>query len=456
LNKVKVDQMVDLIEAQTPLSEWPEEFFKVRNNIQRKHILLGEYFEPGAAIKVLLERGPEAILTELKHSGLRGCGGAGFKTETKWTLCRNTPAETRYVVCNADEGEPGTFKDRIIMQSYADLMFEGMTLCAGIIGAKRGFLYLRGEYRYLLEPLKAVLARRRQQGLLGEKILGRPDFSFDIEIHLGAGAYVCGAEIALIESLQGHRGVPLRRPPPFPVTEGYLGQPTVVNNVETLALAAKIATYGGKRFAKLGTKHSKGTKLLSVCGDCDRPGVYEFPFGVTIREVLDACGAQDTQAVQNSGPAGHCLSAADFDKQLCFEALNTTGSIMIFNQQRNILEIVRSFAQFFVHESCGFCTPCRIGTSLLKNLIEKVYQGNGTQSDLEELVHLSQIIKTTSHCGLGMTSANHIEDTLAKFPGIYSERLKESTLLVPAFDLDAALEEAREITHRTDDASAHW
>jgi [NiFe] hydrogenase diaphorase moiety large subunit len=444
LSKTKINKIVDFIESQTPLKEWPQELFQVKNNVQLKHLLLGEHFEPGVALKILMTKGAEATLSEIGKANLRGCGGAGFKTETKWRFCRDTPAAERYVICNADEGEPGTFKDRVIMQDYADVMFEGMTICGGVIGARKGFLYLRGEYRYLLPTLEATLQRRRQQGLLGDKILGNPDLSFDIEIHLGAGAYICGAEMALIESLEGKRGVPWKRPPPFPVTQGYLNKPTVVNNVETLSLAAKLLVYGSERFAQLGTAQSKGTKLLSISGDCDKPGIYEFPFGVTVREVLHACGANETQAVQISGPAGYCIGEAEFDRKLCFEDLNTTGSFMVFNRTRDMLAVVQNYANFFVHESCGFCTPCRVGTSLIANLVEKVSKGNGTKADLNEMANLSKVIKATSNCGLGLTATNHIDDTLKKFPQIYERRLKSTTSVAPDFDLEGALEEARQ------------
>jgi [NiFe] hydrogenase diaphorase moiety large subunit len=454
LTSTRLTTMVELIEGQVPLNKWPSEWFTVQDNIQRKHLLLGEYFETGSAIKAMLANGASATLATIGSSGLRGCGGAGFKTELKWKLCRETPATEHYVICNADEGEPGTFKDRILLQSYADLVFEGMTLCAYIIGAKKGFLYLRGEYRYLLEALEATLQRRRAQGLLGNRIQGDSQFTFDIEIHLGAGAYICGAELALIESLQGNRGVPQKRPPPFPVTEGYLQQPTVVNNVETFALATKIVAGGAQRFASFGTEQSKGTKLLSISGDCERPGIYEFPFGITVREVLQACGAHDSQAVQNAGPAGRCVSEKEFERKLCFEDLNTTGSFMIFNRQRDLLEMVQNFADFFVHESCGFCTPCRVGTSLVKNMVGKIRQGNGSKDDLKELENLGRLIRNNSHCGLGLTATNHIEDTLKKFPQIYETRLQAQGVLLPTFNLDAALEKARKLTHRTDQ-SAH-
>lgn len=445
LSKTKVNKIVELIEAQVPLTDWPTDFFLVRNNIQRKHLLLGEDFESGAALKVMQVKGTEATLADIDKSGLRGCGGAGFKTGLKWKLCRDAPGKEHYVICNADEGEPGTFKDRVLLQAYPDVVFEGMTLCAKIIGAKKGFVYLRGEYRYLLSALETTLQKRRSQGLLGDNILGDPNFSFDIEIHLGAGAYICGAEMALIESLEGKRGTAWKRPPPFPVTQGYSNQPTVVNNVETFALAAKVLIQGAEQFAKLGTAQSKGTKLISVSGDCDRPGIYEFPFGVTVREVLLACGAHETQAVQNAGPAGRCVSEAEFDRRLCFEDLNTTGSFMIFDRTRDMLDVVQNFARFFVHESCGFCTPCRVGTSLVENLVDKIRKGNGTQGDLKDLSHISYVMKATSNCGLGLTATNHIEDTLQKFPQTYEKRLKWSLGLSPSFDLEGSLEEARKL-----------
>ncbi len=453
LTHSKIDSMVELIEAGIPLREWPESLFQVDDNIQRKHILLGLRFEPGSALRVMMERGVDATMTELAQASIRGCGGAGFKLDSKWMICRNTPADERFVACNADEGEPGTFKDRVLLQSHADLVFEGMTLCARAVGARRGFLYLRGEYRYLEEHLQQVLTRRRKDNLLGENILGDPEFNFDIEIHLGAGAYICGAETAMIESLEGHRGVPRRRPPPFPVTEGYLRKPTVVNNVETLAHAAKALSVGAERFTALGTSQSMGTKLLSISGDCERPGIYEFPFGITVREVLDACGARDTLAVQNSGPAGECIAPSEFSRGMCFEDINTTGSVMIFDKSRDLLSIVSNFARFFVHESCGFCTPCRVGTSLLHNLVEKIRAGRGSGADLKEMASLSHLIKTTSHCGLGMTASNPVANTLRKFPEIYESRLKEATF-TPFFDLDSALEESRQLTHRND-AAAH-
>jgi [NiFe] hydrogenase diaphorase moiety large subunit len=306
LTAERIDQIAELVRSETPLADWPAEFFLIEDNIQRADILLASDIKPGDALRAaralapdegLLASntrswreglpsglgGPVAVLDEIKRANLRGRGGAGFTTALKWEACRNAPlkaGQQRVVVCNADEGEPGTFKDRVLLTRQADLVIEGMTVAAYAVGATRGFIYLRGEYRYLLDALNAVLARRRAENLLGANILGIPGANFDIEIHLGAGAYVCGEESALIESLEGKRGTPRNRPP-FPVTNGYLDQPTIVNNVETFAAAALIALHGGDWYAAIGTKHSAGTKILSVSGDCARPGIYEYPFGVT-------------------------------------------------------------------------------------------------------------------------------------------------------------------------------
>ena len=448
LDRSRLDQIVDLINRSVPLEQWPRAFFEVSSNIRRADILLGRHFADGAALRAVLKRGPEAILEALNTSGLRGQGGAGYKSAAKWIACRNAPGEVKYVVCNADEGEPGTFKDRVLMQDFADLVFEGMTLCGRVIGAHQGFLYLRGEYRYLLDTLKETLRRRREVGLLGEAILGDPSFNFDIDIHLGAGAYVCGEESALIESLEGKHGVPRIRPP-FPTTHGYLNRPTVVNNVETFATTAKIAVEGGEWFASRGTAESKGTKLLSVSGDCERPGIYEYPFGVTVQRVLEDCGARDAQGIQMAGPAGHMISARQFGRRICFEDLSTGGSFMVFDQSRDILDGIRNFTQFFVHESCGFCTPCRVGTSLMRDLVTKVHTGHGTRYDLEEMRKLGRIMQLGCHCGLGQTAPNPVLDSLDEFPESYERRLR-STAYAPSFDLNAALDEARQLTGRRD------
>ncbi|MHB9119414.1 MAG: NAD(P)H-dependent oxidoreductase subunit E [Burkholderiales bacterium] len=464
LSLQRVDAIAELIGARAPLSAWPQEFFAVDDNIRRRDLLTQESFVAGAALLATFARGTRETLAEIDASGLRGRGGAGFKTASKWSFCHAAVAEEegsvicdidghpeRFVVCNADEGEPGTFKDRVLLNSYADLVFEGMTVCARIVGAQKGFLYLRGEYRYLLGKLEGVLQTRRQAGLLGEDILGQQGFSFDIEIHLGAGAYICGEESALIESLEGKRGVPRNRPP-FPVTHGYLGRPTVVNNVETFAAAAKIAAHGGAWFNAVGTPQSAGTKLLSICGDCARPGVYEYPFGVTVRQILADCGAQDTQAVQVGGPSGTCISEGEFDRAIAFEDLATGGSFMVFGRSRDMFEAAHNFTAFFAHESCGFCTPCRVGTALLEKGMEKIASGHGTPSDLAEYRRLAQLMRSMSHCGLGQTAANPFVHSLDKFRETYDKRLRTQEF-EPSFDLDKALEAARKITGRDDNAA---
>ena len=392
----------------------------------------------------------------MKTANLRGRGGAGFSTAQKWEFCKAAPTPEgggRVVVCNADEGEPGTFKDRVLLTNFADHVFEGMTLAALAIGAGKGFLYLRGEYRYLRDHLEQVLERRRVDGLLGGGILGVAGFDFDIEIHLGAGAYICGEESALIESLEGKRGTPRIRPP-FPVTHGYLGQPTSVNNVETLALATMIAARGGEWFAQIGTKLSTGTKLLSVSGDCAAPGVYEFPFGVSIAEVLDACGARDTQGVQLGGAAGMTLAPHEFGRRVAFEDAPTAGALMVFDRSRDMFAAARNFVHFFAHESCGFCTPCRVGTALLRDCLDKLQQGNGSPLDLVEIERLDRVLQTTSHCGLGQAAANPVLDGLRNFRAAYDARMLHPEFQ-PAFNLDAALARARQLTGR-DDASAHF
>jgi [NiFe] hydrogenase diaphorase moiety large subunit len=452
LDARKIMRIADLIETETPLADWPAEWFHIDDIIRKDGLLLSGDFTAGDGLRESLMRGIDGTLAEIIQSGLRGRGGAGFSTGMKWKFCAEANGATHYVICNADEGEPGTFKDRILLHSHADAIFEGMTTCAYAIGAELGLLYLRGEYRFLSPHLEAILARRRAQGLLGSNILGRSGFNFDIEIVVGAGAYICGEESALIESLEGKRGIPRNRPP-FPVTHGYFGQPTVVNNVETFVAAAHIGLRGSAWFRSAGTEKSPGSKLLSVSGDCAYPGIYEYPFGVSIKQVLDDCGAEDVQAVQIGGPSGTLIGRSGFKRIIGFEDMPTGGSIMVFGRERDLLDVIVNFAHFFAHESCGFCTPCRVGTTLLKNAMNKIANGHGTQYDLDEMERIGTLIKRRSHCGLGQTAANPILNGLQRFRKTFEQRLAQSDF-EPSFDLDAALEEARQVTHR-DDAAAH-
>ena len=454
MNAERVDQVVELIRSQVPVADWPAELFAVEDNIRRSDRLLDNGLVPGEALAAALARGPEAMLNEIKRANLRGRGGAGFGTGLKWEACRNAMGDARYVVCNADEGEPGTFKDRVLLTSFADLVFEGMTIAGHVVGAQKGFLYLRGEYRHLLEPLEAILARRRADKLLGRDILGKPGVNFDIEIHLGAGAYICGEESALIESLEGKPGRPRIRPP-FPVTHGYLGQPTTVNNVETLAAACLVAAHGGEWYAAIGTAKSAGTKLLSVSGDVLRPGIYEYPFGITVEQVMEDAGAKGcVQGVQVSGPSGITLSENELGRRIAFEDVPTAGALMVFDCSRDMFDVARNFAHFFAHESCGFCTPCRVGTSVVARLMDKLAAGHGSPYDMEEMFKMHRLMKGASHCGLGNSACNAMADTLAKFRPAYERRLK-SLDYEPAFDLDAALSQARQMTGR-DDRGAHF
>ena len=393
-----------------------------------------------ALLKNCLAGTPEQTIGTITESGLRGYGGAGFRTGLKWHLCRAAPGDDKYVICNADEGEPGTFKDRALLTRSPQDVFMGMVIAAYAIGSRHGIVYLRAEYVYLKRYLESQLQQLRDDGLLGCGVGGRPGFDFDIRIQMGAGSYVCGEESALIESCEGKRGTP-RLKPPFPVQEGYLGKPTCVNNVETFAAATRVIEEGAEWFRRMGTPDSAGTRLLSVAGDCDRPGVYEVEWGIILDEVLSMVGAQDARAVQISGPSGECLSvAADGRRRIAYEDIPCNGAVTIFNTTRDLLDCVKDYTRFFVDESCGICVPCRAGTVDLHNKVELVMAGAATQEDLDDVAGWGALVRTTSRCGLGATAANPILTTMEKFPEIYRSRLRtQEQALLLSFDLDAAL-----------------
>ena len=389
----------------------------------------------------------DEVIATLTASGLRGRGGAGFPTGIKWQTCRAAPGASKYIICNADEGEPGTFKDRALLTHEPDTVFAGMAIAAHAVGAAgadsaavpvHGIVYLRAEYAYLTDYLEGRLAALRERGVLGHSVDGSG--GFDIRIQLGAGAYICGDESALIESCEGKRGTP-RLKPPFPVQRGYLGMPTVVNNVETFAAAAHIVDHGADWFAAMGVPGSTGTRLLSVSGDCAAPGIYEVEWGTTLRSVLDMIGAHDARAVQISGPSGEMLSvAADADRVLGYDDLSCNGSFMVFDASRDLLDVVGDFMQFFVDESCGICVPCRAGNVLLRQKVALVADGQATSSDLDEMVAWGGVVAHTSRCGLGATSPNPILTTLTKFPEIYPVRPRATVAdLLPSFDPEAEL-----------------
>ena len=471
LDGERVGLIADLINANVRLEDWPAEFFRVDRNIRRSDVLFRKPLEPGAGLRASLERGGKNLeaweedlaptdarkhqlerggaetLKEIYRSELRGRGGAGFKAGIKWQSVREATRGDRYVVCNADEGEPGAFKDRVLLTDYADMVFEGMTVCGHVVGARKGIIYVRQEYWFLRDHLEAVLQGRRAQGLLGCNILGTA-LDFDIEVQFGAGAYICGMETAMMKSIEGRRGIPRRRWP-LPVHQGYLKAPTVVNNVETFACAAAISARGGAWFAGLGTAQSTGTKLFCLSGDCERPGLYEYPMGVTVREILRDCGASDAQGIQVGGPSGTLINRGDFDRTACFEDLPGVGAMIVFGPHRDLFDAITNFALFFQHESCGLCTPCRVGTTLLANYVKKFERGVGSPVDLEEVKHISSLMRNMAHCGLGQSASNHLMDSLQKFPRVWESRMK-SMEFAPAFDLDWALEEARSLTGRTD------
>ncbi|MHB1687222.1 MAG: complex I 51 kDa subunit family protein [Ignavibacteriaceae bacterium] len=365
-------------------------------------------------IKKALEIGRENILYEIKNSGLKGRGGAGFPTSTKWMLTAAANAEKKFIVCNADEGEPGTFKDRVLLLEYPELVFDGMVIAGYTIGAKTGIVYLRGEYEYMLSSLEEFLIMMREENLLGKNILGKEGFDFDISIRLGSGAYVCGEETALIESLEGYRGEPRNRPP-YPVNTGYLGYPTVVNNVETLASVPHIISKGGEWFKKHGTGKSSGSKLFSVSGDCAKPGVYELPWGTKIKELLEIVDAKNSKAVQVGGASGMCIPKSQFNRSLAYEDAATGGSIIIFNESRDMLKVLKNFMEFFVEESCGQCTPCRIGNTKLLEGVEKIEKGEITFSYVNQLKELGKTMQVASKCGLGQSSPNSFISILDNF-----------------------------------------
>ncbi|MGB9837043.1 MAG: NAD(P)H-dependent oxidoreductase subunit E [Candidatus Saccharicenans sp.] len=457
LNPAKVKKIVAWMREGKPVQEMVEELgdgqnrhelvrAMVKNNIRKPGpVIFGDY-TPGQAITKALGLTPEAVIEEVKKANLLGRGGAGFPTGLKWEFCRKEKSGEHYVVCNADEGEPGTFKDRVILTERPQMVFEGMAIAGYAVGASLGLLYLRHEYSYLKNYLEHVLQEMREQGILGQNIAGK-GFNFDIEIKMGAGAYVCGEESALIESAEGKRGEPRDRPP-FPVQKGYLNQPTTVNNVETLATAVQIINRGAAWFRSMGTQVSAGTKVLSVSGDCEKPGIYEVEFGLTVKELLEMVGARDTLAVQVGGPSGNCISETGFGRKICYSDLATGGSVIIFNKSRDLLAVVRNFLDFFIEESCGWCVPCRAGNVLLKKKFEKIISGHGTLQDLKEIEAWAKIIKSTSRCGLGQTSPNPVLTTLTNFRELYESRINKQADFLSEFDLAQAVAEACKITGR--------
>lgn len=384
----------------------------------------------------LLNKKPEDVIEVIKRSGLRGRGGGGFPTGKKWEFAYKQQADMKYVVCNADEGDPGAFMHRSIMEGDPHSIVEAMAVCGYSIGSPKGLVYIRAEYPLAIQRLKIAIAQAREYGLLGKNIFGT-DFSFDIEIRYGAGAFVCGEETALIHSMEGKRGEPTLKPP-FPAEAGYLGKPTNVNNVETLANIPIILTKGAEWFASIGTERSKGTKVFALAGKINNVGLIEVPMGTTLREVIYEIGGgikggKKFKAVQTGGPSGGCLTEKHLDTPIDFDNLLAEGSMMgsggmiVMDEDDCMVSVSRFYLDFTVEESCGKCTPCRIGNKRLLELLNKITEGRGTMKDLDALSTLGKVIKDTALCGLGQTSPNPVLSTLNNFYDEYVEHVRDKT-----------------------------
>lgn len=388
------------------------------------------------ALAKALEMKPEEVIDEIEKSGLRGRGGAGFPTGLKWKLARQQKSEIKYVVCNADEGDPGAFMDRSILEGDPHSVIEGMVISAYAIGAKKGYVYIRAEYPLAIERLKNALKQAKEYGFLGEAILGR-DFNFDIEIRIGAGAFVCGEETALMASIEGKRGQP-RVKPPYPVEKGLWGYPTVINNVETLANVPWIIRNGWKEFRKYGTEKSPGTKVFALAGKIKNTGLVEVPLGITLRELIFDIGGgipngKKLKAVQTGGPSGGVIPAEYLDTPVDYESLTELGTIMgsggmiVLDEDDCMVDVAKFFLRFTVEESCGKCTPCREGTRVMLDILEKITRGEGTEEDIDMLEELAITIKESSLCGLGQTAPNPVLSTLRYFRDEYLAHVRDKT-----------------------------
>ncbi len=424
-------------------------------------------YEIFSALQYLKKYEPDEIIGIVKKSKLAGRGGAFFPTGLKWEFARKNQSDIKYIICNADEGEPGTFKDRVLMQEHPELMIEGMILAAYAVGASQGAIYLRAEYRYLKDDLENLIQKYRDAGYLGKSIPAKYPFEFDMYVHPGGGAYVCGEETALINSMEGKRGEPSTKEY-YPVEKGFKGKPTVVNNVETLSAVPKILQMGIDNWLKLGTPMTPGTKIFSVSGDCKNPGIYEIEWGMKVKDFLKLVGADDPHYILINGYSGHCLFKHDFDREISGEGIlsgdvkidiknpleykqrmtgigvRSGGAVMIFNSKRDIIKIVQNVCQFFVDESCGICVPCRVGNYLLNKKLDKLFSGKAHKNDLKEIREWSHIIQTNSRCGLGLMSSNALIDTMNKYPEEF-EKLILPDAQTKAFNLKEAVSEYDEI-----------
>ena len=394
-----------------------------------------------ALLTAVTEMSPSQVIDEIVKSGLRGRGGGGYPTGLKWvTVAKSDAKQRKYVICNADEGDPGAFMDRSVLESDPHRILEGMAIAGYAIGANKGYIYVRGEYPLAVKRLKRAISQARKFGVLGSGICGTT-FNFQIEIRLGAGAFVCGEETALIASVEGKRGQPRPRPP-YPAEYGLWGEPTLINNVETYANVAPIIRNGGSWYAGIGTEKSKGTKVFALAGAIENTGLIEVPMGISIQEIVfdmggGIPGGQQAKAIQTGGPSGGCIPVKYFETPVDYDSLTKLGSIMgsggmiVMDETSNMVDVARYFMEFCMTESCGKCTPCRVGTVQMYNLLDKIYKGQATQKDLDLLERLCDMVRQTSMCGLGQTAPNPVNSTLHYFRDEYLDLLVEREGVAP-------------------------
>ncbi len=385
-----------------------------KKNLKRLDLIFKNEHDGEKILTKTIVKPAQEIINELIISGLKGRGGAGYPTGLKWKLASEAEGDMKYVICNADEGEPGTFKDREILSKVPHKVLIGMAICAKIIGAHEGFIYLRGEYKFLVDSLNEVIDDFHV-------MMNKVGFDFRVKIFLGSGAYICGEESALFESMEGFRGEP-RNKPPYPTNSGYRKLPTVINNVETLAHTYSIFKYGSEKFKDLGVQDSRGSKVFSVSGDTPIPGIYELEFGMSVQKFVEDFGDGDAKAVQVGGASGFCVPRKKFDTtkigyqgKLTGVSLPTGGSMMIFNSSRSMYNVLHNYLDFFVEESCGQCTPCRVGTQQLLLGIQAVKKGERSSEYLDRLLELAENMRVTAKCGLGQSVANSFSSIVENF-----------------------------------------
>ena len=385
--------------------------------------------------KVLFEMVPEDVIAEIKQSRIRGRGGAGYPTGLKWETVYKYVNEQKYIICNGDEGDPGAFMDRSVLEGNPHRVLEGMAIAGYAVGANKGFAYIRGEYPLAIKRFELAIKQARKTGLLGKNILGSA-FSFDVEVRIGAGAFVCGEETALIASIEGKRGTPRPRPP-YPAESGLWGKPTLINNVETLAAVAPIINNGGEWYSEIGTAKSAGTKVFALAGKINHAGLIEVPMGTSLREIVfdiggGIQGGGKFKAAQTGGPSGGCIPEAHLDVKMDYESLTALGSIMgsggliVMDETSDMVDVARFFMEFCVDESCGKCVPCRVGTKMMHDLLQKICDNKARRLDLERLEELAQYVKECSLCGLGMSAPNPLLSTMRHFKEEYESRIQSA------------------------------